>query len=130
MSGMRATVRIDEPGELTTDAFGDVHPTNNPVYLGPAHTRYPGLAFEKAVNLVGAEAVVSRLVVRIPFPESGRGEWFVAPPVVRPGQVVTVVDDRDTPQLVGTRLRIASIDDQSRASSQRLICEDFQSGVA
>lgn len=127
---MRALIRIDDPGALVTGAEGNVTPTMTPVYEGPGYSRYPGLAFEQSPDVAGAEVVVSRLVVRIPFPASGVGTWHTAPPIVRPGQIVTIVNDPDNPQMAGIKLRVASIDDQSQATAQRLLCEDFQSGVA
>lgn len=116
---MRGTCTIARPGAATTDANGDVTVTPTVVYSGPFYARYPGLAHEQNPQVAGATVVVSRIVVRIPFGA-----------IVRPDDVVTINSDPDNPQLVGTRLRVASIDDQSQATAQRLLCEDIQKGAS
>lgn len=92
-------------------------PADHPHADGKGYTRYPGIAFEQNPEAGEAVFTVSRAVVRLPF-----GVRF------RPGDVVHIDADPDNPQLVGTRLRVASIDDQSQATAQRLLCEDFQGG--
>ena len=47
----------------------------------------------------------------------------------RPGDIATILTDPDNPQLANTVLRVASIDDMSQATAQRLLCEDNQAGV-
>lgn len=84
----------------------------------PFYCRYPGLAHETVRHSAGTSIVESRLVVRVPF---GR--------VYRPGDVLTILEDPDNPQIEGVVVRVASIDDQSQATAQRLLTEDFQSGV-
>ena len=118
---MRATCVIRRPIGEDVDANGKVVPIYDPtpVHDGPCYTRYPGLAFEQAPVIGGLQYAISRIVVRIPFG-----------PVARPGDVVEILSDPDNPQLIGTRLRVASIDDQSQATAQRLLCEDHQQGVA
>lgn len=116
---MRGECVIDRPGKTTTDAQGDTSTPLVRVYSGCCYTRYPGLAWEQTPESAGATVVASKLVVRIPFGT-----------IIRPGDRVTITEDPDNPQLVGTPLRVASIDDQSQASAQRLICDDFQAGVA
>jgi hypothetical protein len=115
---MRATCTIGRPGEQDTDADGRVVTPVTPVYAGKCYLRYPGLAFEQNADSQAVTIAQSRVVVRIPFGT-----------VVRPGDVVTVTADLDNPQLAGTVLRVASVDDQSQATAQRLLCEDNQSGV-
>lgn len=88
------------------------------VYAGKCYVRYPGLAFESNLDSVAVSVAQSRVVVRVPF-----GVAF------RPGDVITVLSDPDTPHLAGTVLRVASIDDQSQSTAQRLLCEDNQSGL-
>ena len=128
---MRGTCRITSAATtVTTDAAGDTSITPTTIYEGPVYMRYPGVPHEQTPEVAGATVALSRILVRIPFPHSGVGQWFVTPPTVRPGQVVEVLSDPDNPQLVGTRVRVASIDDQSQATAQRLLCEDFQAGVA
>lgn len=116
---MRASCTITRPGAPVTDEYGDVSILDSTVFEGPCYTRYPGLAFEQNADVGGASVVASRIVVRIPFG-----------PICRPGDVVTITADPDNPQLVGTRLQVASIDDQSQATAQRLLCVDYQAGVA
>lgn len=116
---MRGTCIIRRNTGTTTDDFGAVTPTTETVYEGKGYARYPGLAFEQNLESAGADITVSRIVYRIPFGA-----------VVRPGDTLEVTADPDNPQLVGTVFRVASIDDQSQATAQRLLCEDFQSGVA
>lgn len=118
------TIRRPIPGEETQDPAGPpgkMIPAYEPVpiYEGKCYLRYPGLAFEQNPVAAGATTVVSRIVLRIVFG-----------PIVRPGDVVTISSDPDNPQLAGTVLRVGSIDDQSQATAQRLICDDFQSGGA
>lgn len=117
-SRMRGTCTILRPGQTTTDAAGDTFTPATVVYTGKFYARYPGLAQEASPDVAGATAVVSRLVVRIPFGT-----------VIRPADVVRVDAEPDNPQLVGTYLRVASIDDQSQATAQRLLVEDIQAGV-
>lgn len=117
-SRMRASCRITRPGLAVTDENGDVTYPVTLVFEGPCYTRYPGLAFEQNADSGGVSVVQSRIVVRVPFG-----------PIVRPGDVVTIVSDPDNPQLAGTVLRVASIDDQSQSTAQRLLCEDNQAGV-
>lgn len=88
------------------------------VYAGACYLRYPGLAQEAVRDVAGAQVVESRIVVRIPFGA-----------VVRPGDRVTVASDPDNPQLAGVVLRVESIDDQSQATAQRLLCSDLQAGA-
>ena len=76
------------------------------------------MAFETAYDSVGVAISQSRVVVRVPFGT-----------VYRVGDRVTIVSDPDNPQLVGTVYRVASIDDMSQATAQRLLCEDNQAGV-
>lgn len=128
---MRASCTIIRPGAPVTDENGDVTtpstqiypdpswPEDHPLRRGPCYTRYPGLAFEQNADVGGASVVASRIVVRVPFG-----------PICRPGDVVTITADPDNPQMVGARLQVASIDDQSQATAQRLLCVDYQAGVA
>lgn len=118
-SRMRATCKIDRPTGESTSSTGVVTTTWTQVYAGKCYSRYPGLAHESNRDSAGAQVVESRLVVRIPFGT-----------VIRPGDRVTITADQDNPQLAGVVLRVASIDDQSQATAQRLLVEDFQSGVA
>lgn len=115
------TIRRPIPGQEELDPVlpGRVVPAYEPepIYADACYTRYPGLAHEQNPVFAGATDVVSRVIVRIKFGA-----------IVRPGDVVTINSDPDNPQLVGTVLRVASIDDQSQATAQRLICEDFQAG--
>lgn len=116
---MRGTCQIDRPTGTTDDGKGGVTETLIAVATAPCYIRYPGLAHESTFDVAGASVSQSRVVVRVPFGT-----------VYRPGDRVTVLSDPDNPQLVGTVLRVASIDDMSQATAQRLLCEDNQSGVA
>jgi hypothetical protein len=118
---MRATLSITRPDMA--------HPLENPVtqqvtydgpevYTGPGYLRYPGLAQETSPVAGGSTQADSRIVVRVPH-----GIAF------RPGDQVKVLADPDNPQLVGTVVWVASIDDQSQATAQRLLCVDRQQGV-
>lgn len=116
-------IRRPIPGQETQDPNGPpgkMIPAYEPepIYEGKSYLRYPGLAHEQNPTFAGATIAVSRIILRIPFGA-----------IARPGDVVTITADMDNPQLVGTVLRVASIDDQSQATAQRLLCEDFQSGV-
>lgn len=118
------TIRRPIPGQEVQDPLGPPGATvpayeSEPIYSGRFYLRYPGLAHEQNPTFAGATTVISRIVLRIPFG-----------PIARPGDVVTINSDPDNPQLVGTVLRVASIDDQSQSSAQRLLLEDFQSGGA
>lgn len=127
---MRAQCFIDRPNGTETTVGGKVTqghdrvypspdwPENHPHADGKCYTRYPGLAFEQTREVAGAPVTESRIVHRIPFGV-----------VCRPGDLVTIVDDPDNPQMNGTKLRVDSIDDQSQATAQRLLCTDVQSGV-
>lgn len=116
---MRGTCTVDRPGTSTTNADGAVSATFTKIYQGCCYTRYPGLAQESNRDVAGTSVVESRLVVRIPFGV-----------VVRPGDRITITGDPDNPQLVGTVLRAESIDDQSQATAQRILCSDYQAGAA
>ena len=126
---MRAAcvVRRPVPDEAVEDPLtGVVTPAFEvePVYgpgskdAGKCYLRYPGLAYESKPEAGGFSFSVSRVVVRVPFG-----------PIFQPGDVITVLADPDNPQLVGTVLRVASVDDMSQAAAQRLLCEDYQVGV-
>lgn len=117
-SRMRGTCRITRPGPWVSDGAGGGSHVPTTVYEGRYYARYPGLAFEQNTEVAGGTAVVSRLVVRIPFG-----------PICRPGDQVEVLTDPDNPQMVGVRLSVASVDDASQNTAQRLICNDFQGGV-
>lgn len=112
---MRASCLITVAGPIVTLPDGSTEPSSTTVYEGPCYTRYPGLAFEQTPDVAGVTLTVSRVVVRIPHGT-----------VVPVGAVVTIVADPDNPQMAGTKLRVASVDDQSQATAQRLLCEDFQ----
>lgn len=114
---MRASCLIQRKSGSTTDEWGAVVPTYSEVYAGKCYTRYPGMAFEQNPEAGGFNLTVSRVVLRIPFGA-----------VVKPGDKVSIVSDVDNPQMVGALLRVASSDDQSQSTAQRILCEDFQSG--
>lgn len=119
-SRMRGSCRIERPDQANPVTDPDTLEVTLPLALVgevKCYTRYPGLAFEQNPEAGGSVQVISRLVVRIPFGL-----------ICRPGDVVTILSDPDNPQLVGTKLRVASIDDQSQATAQRLLCEDHQQG--
>ena len=116
---MRDSCVIVRPALPVDDGQGGVIESATPVYEGACYVRYPGLAFESNRELAGVEVAQSRVVVRVPFG-----------PVFRPGDRITIMSSLDTPHLAGTVLRVASIDDQSQATAQRLLCEDNQAGVA
>lgn len=117
---MRGQCTIRRVQAVTTDPTGGLVTTwvDPDPYQGPCYVRYPGVAHEATPESGGAVLTVSRIIVRIPHG-----------PVIRPGDVVTITSDPDTPQIAGTRLRVASIDDQSQATAQRLLCEDVQDGL-
>lgn len=127
---MRARCIIERPSGTDKVEKGVVTPTFDRIYPAPdwtdshphadgkCYTRYPGLAFEQTREVAGAPITESRIVHRIPFGV-----------VCRPGDQITIVDDPDNPQMNGTRIRVDSIDDQSQATAQRLLCSDIQSGV-
>lgn len=132
ISRMRATCIITRPtGKIVTDLEGNdtremvqVYPDpswteEHPHADGKCYLRYPGLAHEQSFDSQGTDVSQSRIVLRVPFG-----------PVFRPGDVATITSDADTPHLTGTALRVASVDDQSQATAQRLLCEDNQSGVS
>lgn len=116
---MRATCVIDRPTTERDVATGKDITTYGDVYSGRCYTRYPGLAFESTFDSAGVTVVQSKAVVRVPL-----GTAY------RPGDRVTITADPDNPRMVGTVLRVTSADDMSQASSQRLLCDDYQAGVA
>ena len=83
---------------------------------GKGYVRYPGLAFEQNPESAGLVLTISRVIVRIPFGS-----------VIRPNDEVHILTDPDNPQLQDVRYLVASIDDQSQATAQRLLCKDDQS---
>lgn len=127
---MRATCVIERKAGQIDDGRGGVTtiweqvypdrswPADHPDSAGPCYTRYPGLANESTFDSAGTSVVQSKLVLRVPF-----GVAF------RPGDRATILTDLDNPQMAGTVLRVASIDDMSQATAQRLLCEDNQAGV-
>lgn len=115
---MRATVKIERPGEPVTGPDARVTTPRATLYEGPGYTRYPGLAFEQNPEVAGATLTLSRILVRVPH-----GIQY------RPNDVVTIVADPDNPQMAGTELQVQSSDDQSQATAQRLLCSDPQSGA-
>lgn len=129
---MRATCIIERVGELTTDPeTGEVArpreqiypdpdwPEGHPDADGKCYVRYPGLAHESRYDSAGVSIVQARPVVRVPH-----GPSFL------PNDLVTILSDRDTPRLAGTVLQVATDATESQASAQRLICNDYQSGVS
>lgn len=130
-SRMRATAVVTRAtGNMTTDADGyevpefvQVYPNpdwpaDHPHKDGKCYFRYPGLAFESNFDSVGITVAQSRLVGRFPF-----GVTFAV------DDVVEVLSDLDNPRFVGMVFRMASIDDQSQATAQRMLLEDNQKGV-
>lgn len=118
-SRMRGTCTIDRPtGAQVTDDDGVVTSAFEQVYEGKCYTRYPGLAQEANREVGGATVVESRIVVRIPFGT-----------IHKPGDRVTIVADLDNPQLAGDVYTVESVDNQSQATAQRLLCSDNQSGA-
>ena len=115
---MRATCRIERPGDPVDDGRGGIETVTELIYEGRCRMRYPGLAFESNLRVGAGSVVQSRVIVHVPF-----GAQYL------PGDVVTVVSDLDTPRLAGSVYRVASVDEQSQATAQRLLCEDNQSGV-
>lgn len=115
---MRDSCTITRPAAPVDDGRGGVTVEHGDVYEGRCYVRYPGLAQEATVDAAGAQVVVSRVVVRVPHG-----------PVFRVGDVVEITASPDTPHLAGAVYRVASIDDQSQATAQRLLCEDLQAGV-
>jgi hypothetical protein len=124
---MRATCTIDRPGVVVTAPDGEVTcpatriypaPTwgsSHPDYRGPCYFRYPGMAFEQTPQAGGQVFTLSRGVVKVPF-----GVAFMT------GDVVTVVSDPDNAAMVGKVLRVGSVGDQSQATAQRLLCDEYQ----
>lgn len=126
----RGEIKIEVRGEQETDRNTGVVATDwTLLYQGPFYARYPGLAWEQTPDVAGQTMAVSRIVVRIPFPERSGDSWKTDPPKVPVGARITVVSDPGNEQFAGTVLRVASIDDQSDATAQRLFCEDPQSGT-
>lgn len=115
---MRGGCKVERLGASVPDGFGGTTTPRELVFEGKCYLRYPGLAFESNFDSAGVTVSQSRIVLRVPFG-----------PTFRPGDVVTILSDADNPQLAGTVLRVASIDDQSQSTAQRLLCEDNQSGV-
>lgn len=115
---MRGSCKIERIGKPEPDGHGGSTTPRETIFEGKCYLRYPGLAFESNFDSAGVTVAQSRIVLRVPFG-----------PTFRPGDVVTILTDPDNPQLVDTVLRIASIDDQSQSTAQRLLCEDNQSGV-
>lgn len=115
------TIRRPIPGEEVDDPTlpGRTIPVyeDEPVYVGKCYLRYPGLAHEQNPVFAGVTTTISRVILRVPFG-----------PILRPGDVVTIDSDPDNPQLVGTMFRVGSLDDQSQATAQRAILDDFQQG--
>lgn len=120
-SRMRATCTIRRVASVSTDATTGA-PTVTWVapdpYVGACRTRYPGLAHEQTPEVGGATVVASRLIVHIPHGTQ-----------ILPGDRVRIDSDPDNPIMVNAVLRVASVDDQSQATAQRLLCEDYQAGV-
>lgn len=115
---MRGTCKIERVVGTTVDDTGKEVAVIESVYDGKCYIRYPGLAFESTFDSAGVTVTQSRVVARIPFG-----------PVIAVDDVITIVSDPDAPHLAGATLRVASIDDQSQSTAQRLLCEDNQKGV-
>lgn len=128
---MRASCVIERVESVAADPLtGEDIPTYAQVYpdpswpeghrhkQGPCYTRYPGLAFEQNPSTGGVSLSVTRLVLRIPHG-----------PEINSGDRVTITGDPDNPKMVGSVLRVASNDDMSQATAQRLLCEDWQVGL-
>lgn len=129
-SRMTSTAVVDRKVGTTVDDYGREVPELVRVYPDPSwpddhphadgkcYFRYPGLAFASTYDSVGVNITQSRVVGRFPF-----GPEFMV------GDVVTIISDRETPHLAGAELTVASIDDQSQATAQRLVLDDNQKGV-
>ena len=114
---MRGSCVIERRTGETVDDYGVVVPSWEAVYSGKSYVRYPGIAFEASREVAGATVTEARVVVRIPFGTQHR-----------PGDRVTVTADPDNPHLVGDVYVVESVDSQSQATAQRLLCSDSQSG--
>lgn|SRR5690625_1555871 len=127
---MRATAIVERKVGTTVDDYGFEVPDLQQIYPDPSwpddhphadgkcYFRYPGLAFETDYDSVGVTITQTRIVGRFPFAV----EFEV-------GDVVTIVNDPDNPYMAGTELRVASGDDQSQATAQRVLLDNNQKGV-
>lgn len=116
LSRMRASCSITRVTGVTTDPLsGATTPAVSTVWTGKCYARYPGLAHESTPEAGGHTYVEAWIVVRIPLG-----------PAINPGDIVTITADPDNPGLNGTVLTVASIDVQSQATAQRLLCVDRQ----
>lgn len=117
---MRATCQVFQEGPKVMDPVtGQMVPSRSLIFEGKCYTRYPGVAFEAAHNAAGVQIVDSRIIVRVHH----------SAPVIPVDAVVTMIADPDNPKTVGTEYRVASVDDQSQSTAQRLLCVDTQKGV-
>lgn len=126
---LRARCVIYLIGPPVTDPdTGVVGPSRQILYQDvPCYARYPGLAFEANHPVGGVVITDSRIVVRIPHEH--RTEDDYQPYQVPVDALVEIVTDPDTPQMIGAVFQVKSLDDQSQATAQRLLCEDTQKGV-
>ena len=121
-SRMRATctiVRDDPESDPVVDDDGAVTVPTVPVYAGKCRIRFPGMASGRIADASGATVVTTRPVVSVPVGTD-----------VQVGDVVTITADLDNAHVVGRRYRVEATDEQSQATAQRLVCMDYQAGVA
>ncbi|ACV09808.1 DUF6093 family protein [Jonesia denitrificans] len=119
---------VDASVEVTDPDTGEVTPGRVLLYEDvPCYARYPGLAFETDRQVGGVQIVDSRIVVRIPHEyKDEAGVWH--PFVVPVNALITFTSDPDNPKMPGTTFLVKSLDDQSQATAQRILCEDQQRG--
>lgn len=120
LARMRGRCRVEVVGRVVTDPVtGEVAASRTVLYEDvPFYARYPGSVSEQDHPVGGSRLVSSRVVVRVPH-------GFTVPV----DALIVVVSDPDNSKLVGSVFRVASLDDQSQSTAQRLVCEDVQKGV-
>lgn len=112
-SRMRATCKIERPGAATSDDDGNpVSQSYTQIYAGKCRLHYPGIPFPEEAEIAGADRPTRPQHLSIPFGTT-----------VQADDRVTITADPDTPQNVGTVLRVTEPSNPSQATAQRILCK-------
>ena len=118
-SRMRATCKIERPGDVTTDpTTGAVLPTLTQVYCGKCWVTDFN-AHPSVFDSVGAQVSINQPTVRLP----------VSAPTVRVGDQVSITADLDNAQNAGKVFRVVAVRSKGQETARNLICDEIQQGA-
>ena len=106
-------------GEKHVDEYGREFPAIDTIYTNlPCYVSYDGVPFESTFDSAGVTVTQGRVEL-----VTAVGKSIIV------DDVVTITNDPDSPELVGSSFRVASQVPRSQGTRQRVLLEDNQKGV-